>query len=115
MKNISEEYEENEKKKNIELRKKILEENRNKTRSFKDNPEMALIYKRMNDLYFLQLSYLRNKKEFGADDFKEIYFNFQRKYMNKNKFKINSLTKSKIIKYSRSRKNNSLDNKKLDF
>ena len=33
--------------------------------------------------------------------------------MNKNKFKINSLTKSKIIKYSRSRKNNSLDNKKL--
>ena len=74
---------------------------------------MALIYKRMNDLYFLQLSYLRNKKEFGADDFKEIYFNFQRKYMNKNKFKINSLTKSKIIKYSRSRKNNSLDNKKL--
>ena len=109
----SEEYEENEKKKNIELRKKILEENRNKTRSFKDNPEMALIYKRMNDLYFLQLSYLRNKKEFGADDFKEIYFNFQRKYMNKNKFKINSLTKSKIIKYSRSRKNNSLDNKKL--
>ena len=111
----SEEYEENEKKKKVELKKKILEENRNKTRSFKDNPEMALIYKRMNDLYFLQLSYLRNKKEFGVDDFKEIYFNFQRKYMNKNKFKIKSLNKNKVIKYSRSIKNNSLDSRKLSI
>ena len=100
-------------KKKVELKKKMLEENRNKKRSFKDNPEMALIYKRMNDLHFLQLSYLRNKKEFGADEFKEIYFNFQRKYINKNKLKIKSLGKSKIMK-QKSRKNNSVDMRKLN-
>jgi len=109
----SEEYKENERKKKVELKKKMLEENRNKKRSFKDNPEMALIYKRMNDLHFLQLSYLRNKKEFGADEFKEIYFNFQRKYINKNKLKIKSLGKSKIMK-QKSRKNNSVDMRKLN-
>ena len=113
----SEEFKENERKKKIELRKKILEENKNKTRSFKDNPEMALIYKRMNDLHYLHLSYLRNKSnKVGDDSYKEIYFNFQRKYRNKYKIKLsNSNERLKKTEKRFFYKNYFLDSPKINF
>ena len=113
----SEEFKENERKKKIELRKKILEENKNKIRSFKDNPEMALIYKRMNELHYLHLSYLRNKSnKVGDDSFKEIYFNFQRKYRNKYKIKLsNSNERLKKTEKRFFYKNYFLDSPKINF
>lgn len=54
---------------------------------------MDLIYKRMNDLHFLQLSNLKNNNKFNDNYFKEIDFDFQRKHMNKFKIKFSNSTK----------------------
>jgi len=76
----------------IEQKKKIEEEIKEskKVKQFamcSNNPEMILIYKRLNCLRQLNLHLVKDKNKFILDHdvFNSIYFNFKNKLLNKSK------------------------------
>ena len=70
------------KKEEIEKKKKSQE--KTVYQFFKNNPEMALIYKRINDLRLLDLKYFKRKGK-DNENLDEIYYNFEKKYLKKSK------------------------------
>ena len=73
-----------------EMRKKEEQEKKKKKEEkkvyqfFKNNSEMALIYKRINDLRRLELKYFKRKGK-ENENLDEIYYNFEKKYLKKSK------------------------------
>jgi hypothetical protein len=63
-----------------------LNTKRNEYKYFKDNKEMAGIFKRLNDLRSLDLEYSKKKDSLNPEENPyEIFFNFERKYLKKDK------------------------------
>ena len=92
----------------IEQKKKIEEEIKEskKVKQFamcSNNPEMILIYKRLNDLRQLNLHLVKDKNKFILDHdvFNSIYFNFKNKLLNQSKNQkkiINEKNNASLIK-----------------
>lgn len=89
--NTNEEYddenEENENsKKKEETTKTIKKQEKTGYQFYKNNPELAVIYNRINDLRLLDLKYFKMKSS-KYDNLGEIFFNFEKKYLKKSKIK----------------------------
>ena len=67
-----------------EQEKKKIKEEKKVYQFFKNNSEMALIYKRINDLRRLELKYFKRKGK-ENENLDEIYYNFEKKYLKKSK------------------------------
>ena len=81
---------------------------------FKDNPEFAAIFKRINDLRILDLEYSKKESLNQKENPYEIFSNFERKYLKKDKLFLKRLkqletNKENITgKYSQHRKDSNL-------
>ena len=83
---ITEVEEEKERIDNILKENEELNTKRNEYKYFKDNKEMAGIFKRLNDLRSLDLEYSKKKDSLNPEENPyEIFFNFERKYLKKDK------------------------------
>ena len=102
------------------LQKKKFEEEIQESKKTKqyimssNNPEMILIYKRLNDLRKLNLHFVKDRSKYilDHDAFNYIYFNFKNKLLNKSRIKIEKNRLSKTPSYANFFQNNIFLNKR---
>lgn len=89
--NTNEEYDdENEESEGCKKKEETINVIKNQEKTeyqfYKNNPELAVIYNRINDLRLLDLKYFKMKSA-RYDNLGEIFFNFEKKYLKKSKIK----------------------------
>jgi hypothetical protein len=88
-------------------KKTVFNTRKHKYKFYKNNPEMAIIHRRINDLRVLDLRYgngMNTYNKVDNVDFSEAFYNFEKKYLKKSTVHNNSYSIANLKKHSNASK-----------